>query len=106
MLRPLVLALVCAALPALASGDPEAGAKKAAAKGCPACHGAKGVSVSPEFPNLAGQQEDYLVASLNHYKDGKRKNPIMQPQAAGLTERDVEDIAAYFASQTGLKVKN
>jgi cytochrome c553 len=45
------------------------------------------------------------MASLEHYKDGKRKNPIMIPQAAALSPRDIEDIAAYFASQHGLVVQ-
>ncbi len=87
-----------------ASGDPEAGMKKSTP--CQACHGPKGISVSPEFPNLAGQEEDYIVASLHHYKDGHRKNPIMVGQAANLTERDIRDLAAYFSEQKGLYVKN
>ncbi|HXS51516.1 MAG TPA: cytochrome c [Usitatibacter sp.] len=100
----LAAALACASVAALAaSGDPEAGMKKSAP--CQACHGAKGISVSPEFPNLAGQNEDYLVASLHHYKDGHRKNPIMQGQAANLTERDIHDLAAYFSGQEGLYTK-
>ena len=101
----LVGALACAAVTALAaSGDPEAGMKKSTP--CQACHGPKGISVSPEFPNLAGQNEDYIVASLHHYKDGHRKNPIMVGQAANLTERDIQDLAAYFSEQKGLYVKN
>jgi len=104
-LQLLGAALALACLPAFAeSGNAEEGAKKALEKGCPACHGANGVSVSPVFPNLAGQNQDYLMASLNHYKDGLRKNPIMLPQANGLSEKDIEDIAAYFASQHGLVV--
>ena len=90
---------VCAA-----SGDPEVGRKKSTP--CAACHGANGVGVSPEFPNLAGQHVDYLEAALRHYKNGKRKNAIMQPQAASLTERDIADLTAYFASQQGLAVKH
>jgi len=87
-----------------ASGDAEAGAKKSAP--CAACHGAKGISVSPEFPNLAGQHADYLAAALHNYKNGKRKNPIMQGQVANLSERDIEDLAAYFSSQKGLAFKH
>ena len=105
MKRTLLAAVLAASLPALAaSGDPEAGAKKSTP--CQACHGPKGISVGPEFPNLAGQNEDYLVASLRHYRDGQRKNPIMEPQAKPLTDRDVLDLAAYFASQHGLYVRN
>ena len=99
------MAFACVSFPAVAaSGYPEAGFKKSTP--CQACHGPKGISVSPEFPNLAGQNQDYLEAALRHYKNGKRKNPIMQGQAANLTERDIEDITAYFASQHGLYVKN
>ncbi len=105
MKRTILLALACVSFSAVAaSGDPEAGFKKSTP--CQACHGPKGISVSPEFPNLAGQNQDYLEAALHHYKNGKRKNPIMQGQAANLTERDIEDITAYFASQHGLYVKN
>jgi len=84
-----------------ASGDAEAGSKKSAP--CQACHGKNGISVSPDFPNLAGQHEDYIVASLNHYKNGKRKNPIMQGQVANLTVRDIADLTAYYSSLPGLK---
>ena len=87
-----------------ASGDAEAGFKKSTP--CQACHGPKGISVSPEFPNLAGQNEDYLVASLHHYQNGKRKNPIMVGQVANLSERDIRDLAAYFSEQKGLYVKD
>ena len=109
-MRPGVKGLFAAAI-ALASvaafassGDPEAGMKKSTP--CQACHGPKGISVSPEFPNLAGQNEDYIIASLHHYKDGNRKNPIMVGQAANLTERDIRDLAAYFSEQKGLYVKD
>jgi cytochrome c553 len=105
--RNLLLAgiLACVSVSVLAaSGDPEAGFKKSTP--CQACHGQKGISVSPEFPNLAGQNADYIVASLHHYKNGKRKNPIMQGQAANLSERDIEDLAAYFSSQKGLEYKH
>ena len=87
-----------------ASGDAEAGRKKS--QPCQACHGQNGMSVSPDFPNLAGQNEDYLVHALKHYKNGKRKNPIMQAQVANLTQKDMLDLAAYFASQKGLQVKH
>jgi cytochrome c553 len=100
-----LLACALAFLPmvAYAGGDAEAGQKKSAP--CAACHGPKGMSVSPAFPNLAGQNPDYIEAALRHYKNGRRKNPIMQGQVANLTDRDIEDLAAYFASQRGLYVK-
>jgi len=101
----LAAALLVVAIPALAaSGDPEVGRKKSTP--CAVCHGANGISASPEFPNLAGQHIDYLEAALRHYKNGKRKNPIMQAQVANLTPKDMMDLAAFFASQKGLHVKH
>ena len=98
------LALSFAVPAAAASGDAEAGQKKSTP--CQACHGPQGISVSPEFPNLAGQQVDYLAAVLKHYKNGKRKNPIMKAQAASLSDKDILDLAAFFSSLQGLQVKH
>ena len=95
--------LLALAAPAFAGGDAEVGKKKS--EPCKACHGEAGVSVSPEFPNLAGQNFDYMVAVLGHYKNGRRKNPIMAGQVANLTPRDINDLAAYFAAQKGLSIK-
>ena len=96
-------ALVAASAPVLAaSGDASAGQKKSTP--CKACHGEAGVSVSPEFPIIAGQPQDYLATALKHYKNGKRKNPIMQAQVANLTPRDMQDLAAFYAKQRGLPV--
>ena len=89
--------------PALA-GDPAAGQRLS--KTCAACHGADGNSASPEFPRIAGQHYDYLVKALKDYRSGARKNPIMAPMAEKLTQRDVEDLAAYFSSQKGLVTKH
>ena len=96
------LALAAASTTALANdpiigGDAEAGAQKAVV--CAACHGPGGNSVNPEWPKLAGQSGKYLVAQLKNYKQGVRKNALMQAQAAGLSEQDMKDLAAYFASQ-------
>lgn len=85
------------------AGDAAEGQKKS--KACAACHGPDGNSASPEFPRIAGQHFDYLVMSLTRYKSGKRKNPIMAPQAANLTRRDIEDLAAYYSQQQGLQTK-
>jgi cytochrome c553 len=90
--------LVSAAMsPVQAAGDPEAGKSKAAS--CAACHGADGNSVNPEWPKLAGQHEDYLVKQLTYFSHGERDNATMKGMAAGLSDRDREDIAAYYASQ-------
>jgi cytochrome c553 len=91
----LLLALIAG--PALA-GDAAAGAQKAAI--CGACHGATGSSVNPEWPNLAGQHESYIVAQLQSFKQAIRDNPLMMPNAAALSDQDMQDLAAHFASQT------
>jgi len=92
-----------ASLPAHAAGDPAKGKEKATV--CGACHGPDGNSPTPDFPRLAGQQEDYLVKALQDYKAGKRKNPIMAAQVESLSKTDIADVAAWFSSQDGLVVK-
>ena len=87
------------AIPAHAKGNAESGKAKAA-QVCAACHGADGNKPSyPTQPILAGQYYDYLVRALTDYKIGRRSNPIMKGFAAQLSKRDIEDLAAWFASQ-------
>ncbi|HET7062314.1 MAG TPA: cytochrome c [Nitrosospira sp.] len=86
------------------AADVEAGKKKAA-EVCAACHGPDGNSPAPNFPRLAGQHADYLAKSLNEYKSGVRKDPIMAGMAAPLSKDDIANVSAYFASQSGLKTK-
>jgi cytochrome c553 len=86
------------------AGDIEAGKKKAA-EVCAACHGPDGNSPVPDFPKLAGQHADYMIATLKKYKNGKRANPIMMGMAATLSDEDMKNVAAYYASQTGLNLK-
>ena len=104
-IRLLAAAALLAATPIAfaSSGDASVGKKKSTP--CAVCHGEAGVSPSPEFPNLAGQYTDYLETALKHYKNGKRKNPIMAEQVKNLSTKDIADLAAYFASQRGLAVK-
>ena len=83
--------------PSLAAGSKEAGQAKAAT--CSACHGMDGTSVNPEWPNLAGQHESYILKQLNAFHGGQRQNPLMSPMALVLTEQDMADLAAYFSSQ-------
>ncbi len=64
-----------------------------------------GNSPTPNFPKLAGQNQDYLYHSLKDYKSGKRKNAIMAGQAQNLSESDMADLTAYFSKQKGLAVK-
>jgi cytochrome c553 len=97
------LALIALAAPALAAvpkGDPVAGAEKA--KTCASCHGATGnESLDDTYPKLAGQYPEYLAKSLRDYKSGERKNAIMAGFAAGLSDEDIDDLSAFFASQPG-----
>ena len=82
------------------AGDPAAGKEKSTP--CQACHGPDGNSPSPAFPILAGQYADYMFQVLKEYKSGARKNAIMSAQTTTLSEQDMKDLAAYYASQKGL----
>jgi len=103
MIKKIILAVVLVALPLTlaAKGDPASGKEKA--KLCEACHGADGHSVDPTYPNLAGQYASYLKQALSDYRSGARTNPIMAGMAAPLSNQDIEDLSAWFASQKGLK---
>jgi cytochrome c553 len=92
---------VCAA-PAFAKGDIEAGKAKAVV--CQACHGADGNAADPQYPRLAGQYHDYLERALHEYKKGERKNPIMAGFVTTLSDEDIINVAAYFASLPGSKL--
>ena len=83
-----------------AAGNAERGKQKAA-QVCAACHGAEGNKpTDPTQPILAGQYYDYLVRALTDYKIGRRNNPIMKGFAGQLSKQDIEDLAAWFASQS------
>jgi cytochrome c553 len=81
--------------PAIA-GDAAAGRDKAQA--CVACHGSLGVSTLPNAPNLAGQPEIYLVEQLRFYRSGRRPHEVMGVVARPLSDRDIDDLAAWYAS--------
>jgi len=81
-----------------AKGDP-AKAQPIVDKVCGACHGADGNSTSPTYPNLAGQQPEYLYKQLTEFKSGARKNAIMAPNVTALSNDDMLNLAAYFSSQ-------
>ena len=81
---------------AVFAGDATAGKSKAAL--CAGCHGADGISPSDEVPNLAGQKAAYLVKAAKDYKTGARKNPMMQSIIGGVSDTDLEDIAAYYST--------
>ena len=78
------------------AGDLQAGRAKALM--CQACHGLDGLSKVPDAPNIAGQTEPYLVAQLQAYKSGGRKNEAMSLVAPSLSDKDIEDLAAYFSA--------
>ena len=91
-------AAVFAEAPGPSMGDASAGKTKSAV--CAACHGADGNSVTPEWPKIAGQHSKYLQDQLHNFRAGLRKNELMSPMAANLSDQDLADLAAYFASQT------
>jgi len=101
MKKLIVIAATCilfgSATAALAAGDAAAG--KAKSTTCAACHNADGNGTNPQYPKLAGQSADYLLKQLQDYKSGARANPIMAGMVAPLSPQDMEDLAAFYASQ-------
>ena len=93
-------ALSLASAATMAAGDAAKGKEKSAV--CVACHGVDGNSEIPANPRLAGQHASYLFRALQDYKSGARNNAVMAGFAGALSEEDMEDLAAYFASQSGL----
>lgn len=91
----LLLTLILSSFTTFA-GDIEAGKAKSAV--CAACHGANGISPTEIWPNLAGQKEAYLVKQIKAFKSGERKDPSMAPMVAALTDEDIANLAAYYAS--------
>ncbi len=87
--------LLSAGMTVQAGGDAAAG--KAKAVTCAGCHGAKGVSSNPLWPNLAGQKDAYLVKQMKAFRDGGRKEPMMAPMVKGLSDSDIENLAAYYS---------
>jgi len=65
---------------------------------CVPCHGSKGISGNPVWPNLAGQKEEYLAQQLEAFRAGERQNPLMTPMAQPLSDEDIENLAAYYSS--------
>ncbi len=94
-----IAALIAAGFMSSAYGAGNADAGKGKAAACGACHGADGNSLVPNFPKLAGQHAAYLSKQLADFKSGAREDATMAPLAAPLSEQDIADLAAYFASQ-------
>ena len=81
-----------------AAGDRAAGRTRA--ETCVQCHGANGVSVLPNAPNLAGQPEVNLVEQLRQFRSGRRPSEVMGVIAKPLTDRDIDDLAAWYSAIT------
>ncbi len=91
-----IAVLLAVIAPAFGAGDPQVGATKAIT--CTGCHGPQGVSPNDLWPNLAGQQPRYLVKQMKAFRDGTRADPMMGPFSRNLSDQDIEDIAAWYAS--------
>jgi cytochrome c553 len=96
-MRQLAACLVLGlAVASAGAADLAAGADKA--KTCATCHGADGISQTAMTPSLAGQPDGYLQWQLVFFRNGVRKNPVMQPMAASLSDDDIRNVAAHYAS--------
>ena len=80
------------------AGDIASGKSAYAAKGCIGCHGAGGVPVTPTYPRLRGRDEAFVLETLTNFRSGKRQNPTMNAMAVGLSDADIENLAAYIGS--------
>ncbi|HRF84509.1 MAG: cytochrome c [Xanthomonadales bacterium] len=85
----------------IAVGEQLANAKgKATGQSCVDCHGPEGnAPIDPTYPKIGGQYADYIAHALQQYRKGERQHALMTPQAAGLGDQDIADLAAYFGSR-------
>ena len=99
--RPAALAGLALVALALATGvrAAEPAAVPPKAQLCVACHGAGGNSTDASVPSLAGQPKQALVTQLYQFREGNRKNPIMSPLAAGMSNADMNELGAWFSAQ-------
>ena len=95
-----IIALGCAAAAAAPAFAGDAAAGKTKAVVCSACHGVDGNSIMPLWPKLAGQHAAYLTKQMKAFRSGERKDPVMAPMAMPLSDADIDDISAFYASQT------
>ena len=93
----IALGWAAAAVVPVHAGDAAAGKTKAVV--CSACHGIDGNSINPLWPNLAGQHAAYLVKQMKAFRSGERKDPVMAPMSVPLSDDDIDDLAAFYASQ-------
>ncbi len=85
--------------PVQAAGDAATGANTFNSRGCVGCHGPSGKKPLGEYPVIGGKPADFIAAELNKFRSGERQNPIMGPMSAGLSDADVDNLAAYLATQ-------
>jgi cytochrome c553 len=100
------IAAIVALAPAFAQTDAgETAAVREKAKACVACHGPDGNSENPVYPILAGQSWRYIYIQLKDFKEGRRRDPVMSPMAAGLSRDDMIALGNFFAAQKPLPIK-
>lgn len=90
----------------LGRGNPVAGKLKSDTELCQGCHGETGVNAISSYPKLTGQYADYIVKQLRNFKSGTRQHPVMNGMAENISEADMSDIAAYFASNEKMQGDN
>jgi cytochrome c553 len=96
-MRMLTLVLVLAGASGSVTADINAGKAKAGAT-CAVCHGQQGMSSLPNAPHLAGQPQIYLTEQLKNYRSGKRTHEVMSVIAKPLSDQEIEDLSAWYAS--------
>ncbi len=92
----LVFGALAAAAPVLAAGDAAEGKVKAGM--CRICHGIDGVARNPEAPNIGGEHFVYIQNQLRNFRSGKRTHEVMSVIAEGLSDEDIDDLAAWYSS--------
>jgi cytochrome c553 len=98
LFKALIVATPMIAFSSMAAAGANVEAGKAKATMCAACHGATGISAIPMYPNLAGQKAPYLEKQLKAFRDGSRVDPVMAGMAKPLSDQDIANLSAYFAS--------
>lgn len=83
----------------LQAGDADAGASAFNSKGCMGCHGVSGKKPIANYPVIGGKPAAFISEELTRFRSGERKNPIMAPMAAGLSDADIDNLAAYLETQ-------
>lgn len=93
---PFIAVILSAMTSTSIAGDPAAG--KSLSATCAGCHGAGGLSFNELWPNLAGQKAGYLAKQMKDFRDGKRNDPVMSAMVKSLSDEDIDNLAAYYAS--------